>query len=136
MTRLLGLDPGTRRIGVAISDSRRTLASARECVPVDDRTFDTLRALVDEEGVDTIIVGRPISLSGAETASTEASDQFAQDLASSVENVTVVRFDERLTTVSARRQLHESGVKDRRQRALIDSAAAVVMLQNYLEHHA
>ena len=133
MSRVLGLDPGTRRVGVAITDSRRTLAMARACVPVDDATVATLTALVAEEGVTLVVVGRPISMGGTETASTQASDDFARDLASSVDPVEVVRWDERLTTVSARRQLHQSGVKDKEQRALIDSAAAVVMLQHFID---
>ena len=133
MSRVLGLDPGTRRVGVAISDSRRTLAMARACVPVDDLTIATLSTLIAEEGVTLVVVGRPISMGGTETASTQLSDGFASDLASSVDPVEVVRWDERLTTVSARRQLHQSGVKDREQRALIDSAAAVVMLQHFID---
>jgi len=106
---------------------------ARACVPVDDATVATLTALVAEEGVTLVVVGRPISMGGRETASTQASDDFARDLASSVDPVEVVRWDERLTTVSARRQLHQSGVKDKEQRALIDSAAAVVMLQHFID---
>ncbi len=133
MARLLGLDPGTVRCGVAITDSARTLAFPRPALGRDDRLLATLRALVDDEGVDEIVVGRPLSLAGRATASTPSADALFAELSSTFTDVRVVQFDERLTTVEAQRSLTEAGRRSRDQREAVDSAAAVVLLRAYLE---
>ncbi len=78
-------------------------------------------------------MGRPVALSGSETASTALSDDLVAQLREGLGDVAVVTFDERLTTTSAQRSLREAGHKERRHRERIDSAAAVVMLQHYLD---
>lgn len=131
--RVLALDPGSTRIGVAVSDSARTLAFPRESVAAGDHAVAAIVRLVHEEHAVTVVVGRPRSLAGKDTASTQMADQFFNALSSSLEGVELVPFDERLTTVEASRRMGAAGKKQRDQRASIDSAAAVVLLQSFLD---
>jgi len=117
---------------VAISDTARTMAFPREALAADG-VVDAVARLVDAEGVDLVVVGHPVALSGAATASTAASDQLVQDLRAGLGDVPVISVDERLTTTAAQRSLRDAGVKERAQRGRVDSAAAVVLLQHYLD---
>ncbi len=129
---MLGLDPGSRRVGVAVSDSSRTLAFPRDALEVDEGLVARVRALAEEEGADEVVVGRPLNLTGEPTASTAAADELAAAMARDG-SFRVVRHDERLTTVEASRGLAAAGHSARAQRGRVDSAAAVVMLQSYLD---
>ena len=133
MARVLGLDPGTKRCGVAISDSARTMAFPREALTVDERLVEAIQHAVDDESVELVVVGRPLSLAGSPTASTALADELFESLRTTLAPRDVVQFDERLTTVEASRSLAGAGHRAREQRARIDSAAAVVMLQSFLE---
>ncbi|MFI5035838.1 MAG: Holliday junction resolvase RuvX [Acidimicrobiales bacterium] len=132
MARVLAIDPGSRRCGVAISDSARTMAFPRAALAAEGVVAAVVR-LVENEGVDLVVVGRPVALSGAETASTTQADELVADLRGGLGAVPVVAFDERLTTTEAQRSLREAGVRARHHRGRVDSAAAVVMLQHFLE---
>ena len=133
MARVLGIDPGSRRCGIAVTDSQRTMAFPRPAMPVDDELFTTLKALIDEESVDLVVVGRPVALSGNETASTEVADDFFRALGERISPVKTVQWDERLTTYEAQKSLSGAGMKAKSQRSRVDSAAAVIMLQNYVD---
>jgi putative Holliday junction resolvase len=133
VARILGIDPGSRRCGVAITDSDQTMAFPRPALNVDDSLMGQISQLVEEEAVVLIVVGRPISLAGDETASTEEADELYRSIRERVHHATVVQWDERLTTVEAQRSLGRAGMNERKQRAHIDSAAAVIMLQHYLD---
>jgi putative Holliday junction resolvase len=130
--RILGIDPGTKRCGVAITNSSETMAFPREALDHDETLVTRVAALVHEEGVELIVVGRPLSLAGRVTPSTEFADDLAERLREGVE-VSVVRHDERLTTTAAQRSLASAGVRTRDHRRRIDSAAAVVMLQHFAD---
>ena len=133
--RRLGIDVGTVRIGVAASDPDGILATPVETVRRDrgDRYLRRLGALVDELEVVEVVVGLPRTL--ADRAGTSAADAIglAGALADRVTPVPVRLADERLTTVSASRSLREAGVRAREQRAMIDQAAAVAILQGWLD---
>jgi putative Holliday junction resolvase len=133
VARILGIDPGSRRCGVAVTDSDQTMAFPRPALHVDDSLMGQIAQLVEEEAVVLIVVGRPISLAGDETASTEEADELYRSIRERVHHATVVQWDERLTTVEAQRSLGRAGMNERKQRAHIDSAAAVIMLQHYLD---
>ena len=135
MARLLGLDPGTRRCGVAISDSAQTMAFPRPALANDESLLVRLAEVVDEETVTSIVIGRPVALSGNETSSTVFADQVFARVATRFVDLDVVQFDERLTTRQAQRSLSSAGVKAKDHRERIDSAAAVVMLQHFLDSH-
>lgn len=133
MARTLGIDPGTKRCGIAITDSAHTMAFPRPALATDDRLLAALRVLVDEEGATTIVVGRPVALSGNETASTQSADDLYERLVAEFEGITVLQWDERLTTFEAQRSLAQAGIRAKDHRDHVDSAAAVIMLQNYVD---
>ena len=136
--RVVGIDLGERRIGVAVSDSSGTLASPRctiERTGDDAEAWDALAAVVEAEGARRVVVGLPLSLNGRRGPAARAAQADADALARRLEDrgVTVETFDERLTTVSAARSLAASGQRGARQRAKIDQAAAAVLLQAWLD---
>ncbi|CAB4856768.1 unannotated protein [freshwater metagenome] len=129
----MALDPGTRRIGIAVSNSGQTMAFPRECIIRDGDWLDTLTSLVREEDVHEILVGRPVALSGRETTSTAMAEEFLEEIRDCMPDVTFHLVDERLTTTSAAKQMALAGKSQKSQRKVIDSAAAVVLLQGVLD---
>jgi len=126
---------GTRRIGIALSDSEGLLATPL-CVLERSGNEQTdhaaIAAVVQERSVDIIVVGSPIKLDGsAGLAAAEASAETAR-LAQKLE-IPVVSHDERLTTVEANRYLSNAGVSGRRRRKVVDMVAATVILQSWLD---
>ena len=136
----MGIDLGTRRIGVAVSDARGTLASPRTTL---QRSGDVaadravLVALVAEEGAALVVVGRPLSLDGRAGPAARAADEETAALADALAplGVRVDSVDERFTTVTAQQSLAAAGRSRRRQRDVVDQAAAAVMLQAWLDGH-
>jgi putative holliday junction resolvase len=133
--RRLGIDVGAVRVGVALSDPDGLLATPLVTVARDaerDSDLATIAQLAAEHDVVQVVVGLPRTLAGREGPAAEAARAFADALAG-VLTVPVVLSDERLTTVVATRQLRESGRRGRRQRAVVDQAAAVAILQGWLD---
>ena len=133
MATILGIAPGTRRCGVSITDSAQTMAFPRPALAADESLMSALSGLVQDESVVLIVVGRPVALSGKETASTSLADQLYESIQRTLPDMEVIQWDERLTTREAQRSLSGAGMKARQHREHIDSAAAVIMLQNYLD---
>ncbi|MGY1804027.1 Holliday junction resolvase RuvX [Blastococcus sp. SYSU D00922] len=133
--RVLGVDVGTVRVGLAMSDPTGTLASPLETLrrAKDGADLDRLAALVVEHEVTEVVVGEPVHLSGASGASAQDAADYAQELADRIPDVPVILIDERLSTVTAASHLREGGIDSRKQRAVIDQAAAVVILQQFLD---
>ena len=132
---MVGIDLGTRRIGIATSDATGTLASPYSVLPRSgDRGADhrAVAAVVTETEAERVVVGLPLSLSGEAGAAAQAALAEVEELAA-VLPVPVEAYDERLTTVTADRSLHASGIKSRDRRKVIDAAAAAVMLQAWLD---
>ncbi|SDH11226.1 Holliday junction resolvase RuvX [Agrococcus jejuensis] len=128
----LGVDVGRVRVGVARSDRDGLLATPVETIQrVDvDGVVRRVGELVAELDVVELVVGLPLSLSGGDTPST----QDARDVAAALATVAPVRLvDERLSTVTAQSAMRQAGRSTRRQRAVIDQAAAVVILQHALD---
>ena len=132
MGRVLSLDPGRVRCGVALSDSARTMAFPRPALASGDGLVARVAVLVAEEAVETVLVGRPVALSGRVTESTALADALYRELREALAGVEVVAVDERLSTVEAGRRLAGAGRRVREAREVIDSAAAVVVLEAYL----
>lgn len=109
------------------------MAFPRPALDVDESLMGKIAELVEDEAVGLIVVGRPISLSGNETESTEQADELYRAIRERVHHATVIQWDERLTTVEAQRSLSGAGMKEKNQRSHVDSAAAVIMLQHYLD---
>jgi putative holliday junction resolvase len=133
--RVLGVDVGTVRVGLALSDPTGTLASPLDTLrrAKDGSDLTRLAELVVEHEVTEVVVGQPKHLSGASGASARDADAYARALADRLPDVPVHMIDERLSTVTAASALRASGVDSRRQRPVIDQAAAVVILQSYLD---
>ena len=129
----LGVDPGDARIGVASSDPSGIIATPVETVPRGRGDLDRLATLADELGAVRIYVGLPRSMSGGEGPAAGKVRAFARELAARVAPVPVRLCDERLSTVTAEGQLRGQGRKGRKRRAVVDQAAAVVILQGALE---
>jgi putative Holliday junction resolvase len=133
--RVLGVDVGTVRVGVALSDPTGTLASPLETLrrAKNMSDVDRLAALVAEHEVTEVVVGEPVHLSGASSASAIDAANYAQELADRIPDVPVNLIDERLSTVTAASHLRAGGIDSRNQRPVIDQAAAVVILQQFLD---
>jgi putative Holliday junction resolvase len=132
--RYLGLDVGDVRIGVALSDETATLASGLLTLERVGPRKDVraVAAIVRERGVGEVVVGMPWRLDGTMGPQGEKVKGFVESLRRAVE-VSVVTWDERFTTVAADELLAEAGVRRRDRKARIDRAAAVLILQGYLD---
>ena len=133
--RRLGVDVGTVRIGVAVSDPDGVLATPVETVRRERGTahLRRLATLVEELQVVEVVVGLPRTLADRAGSSAQDAIAVADELAGRIRPVPVRLADERLTTVSAARSLREAGVRARDQRGKIDQAAAVAILQGWLD---
>lgn len=133
--RRLGVDVGSVRIGVAVSDPDGVLGTPVETIRRDrtDRHLQRLSRLAEELEVVEVIVGLPRTLSDRNGPSAQDAIGLAEDLARRVAPTPVRMADERLTTVTAQRSLREAGVRARGQKAMIDQAAAVGILQSWLD---
>ena len=132
--RILALDLGKRRIGLAISDP---LGITAQGLPNLKRTrkradLDALASLVSEKGVTLILMGNPLHMSGDAGRQSEWVQEFATALAGRT-GLPVKLWDERLTTVEASRVLRESGIGIEKRAAAIDRLSAVILLQSYLD---
>ncbi len=136
--RALGLDLGSKRIGVALSDSDGTLALPYEVVHrTGDRERDHRRIaeLVAETEAEVVVVGLPYSLDGSSGPMAKRYRAEARRLRATLA-VPVETYDERLTTVTAERALRETDLSGRARRKVVDQVAAAVMLQSWLDHRA
>lgn len=133
--RRLGIDVGSVRIGVAASDPDAILATPVETVRRErsDRHMRRLAALVDELEAVEVVVGLPRTLADRTGPSARDAIELADLLARRIAPVPVRLADERLTTVTAQRSLREAGVRAKNQRTMIDQAAAVGILQSWLD---
>ena len=133
MKKALGIDLGEARVGVAVSDDLGMLAHPLETIPV--KTSDVKKrilALATERGVQTIIVGMPRNMDGTYGPAATKAKEFIEALKASTD-CKVIAWDERLTTVSAQRSLHEAGKNSKKQRQVIDQVAAQIILQGWLD---
>lgn len=136
------MDVGKVRIGVAISDPDGILATPLITLQRDNSDKDDIPAdmvelarLVAEHGSVEVVLGLPVNLAGQEGPAAGHVRTYAEKLAEVIAPVPVVLADERMSTVAASRRLSDRGVRGRRQRAVIDQAAAVEILQSWLDMH-
>lgn len=134
--RALGIDLGSKRIGVAVSDLSGTIAAALTTVHRSkSRRHDhaEIAKLVRDEECEVVVVGLPLSLDGTSGPAARGADKEARQLATVV-GVPVEMYDERFTTVTAERAMRDAGLSGQRQRQIVDKMAAAVMLQAWLDH--
>jgi putative Holliday junction resolvase len=132
--RILGLDVGARRIGVAISDPLGLTAQGLPTLQRRNRRYDQseLRRVVREYEVSEIVVGNPLRMSGQTGAQAEKMAVFAEQIKEEL-SLPVHLWDERLSTAEAHRLLDETGIRDARRKEVIDKMAAVLILQSFLD---
>ncbi|HTG47103.1 MAG TPA: Holliday junction resolvase RuvX [Actinomycetota bacterium] len=132
--RVLGLDLGDARIGVAISDEDRRVAVPVGTVHVGQPPGELLaiRQLVEEHGATLVVLGLPLSMDGSHGARAVQAEAFGEALAAAVA-VPIAYQDERLSTVEADRRLRETGADGRTRRRAVDATAAQVLLQAWLD---
>lgn len=131
---IMGIDPGGKRIGIALSDPTGFLASPLKVLHRTTlaRDLDALRRVAQENDVERVVVGFPIHMSGQEGDEAERARNFAAELEVAL-GLPVELVDERLSSVEAERQLSESRVRRGRWRERLDAIAAAVVLQGYLD---
>ncbi len=136
--RIIGLDYGTKTVGVAISDALGITAQAVETITRKEenklrKTYARIEELIKENDVEEIVVGLPKNMNNTLGERAEACKEFAENLERRT-GLPVVMWDERLSTVSADKVLMETGVRRENRKAVIDQIAAVFILQGYLDY--
>ena len=134
--RILGLDVGTKTVGVAISDEMGWTEQGIETIKINEERgqfgFDRISELVKQYDVDKIVVGLPKNMNGTIGPRGEACQQFAENLRELLQ-LDVVMWDERLSTMAAERLLISADVSRKKRKQVIDKMAAVVILQGFLD---
>jgi len=133
ITRILAIDFGTVRIGIAISDPLRIIARPYRVLANSDSFFDELRTIIARENVGEVVLGLPLNLAGEDTDKTREVRVFEEKLREEI-SLPVQFFDERYTTVEANSALKKLGYSFRDERAVIDMVAASILLQSYMDN--
>lgn len=134
MGRILAIDYGTKRTGIAVSDPLRIIANALETVPT-ATLMEYLRKYFAANDVDIVVVGKPTQMNGAPSESFAHIEPFVKRLRKEFSQKQIVYHDERFTSVLAHRAMIEGGVKkmQRRDKAMVDRVSATIILQSYME---
>jgi putative holliday junction resolvase len=132
--RVLAVDPGSKRVGLAVSDPTGTIAQALATVPAEprDTLVTRLAKIAGEQEAKSIVVGLPRRLDGSDGPEAKAARELARELRDA-SRLPIELVDERLTTVAAERSLIEGGVRRKSRRASIDRVAATLLLQSHLD---
>ncbi len=135
--RIMGLDFGSKTVGVAISDGLGLTAQGKEIVRRERenklrQTCARIEELIEEYGVERIVMGLPKNMDGSEGERVEKTKEFKEMLERRT-GLEVILWDERLTTVAADRYMSEAGIRGEKRKAIVDEIAAVFILQGYLD---
>jgi len=132
--RIIGIDYGTKRVGIAVSDPLRMFAQPLDtCHPRE--ALNRVAAVIADPGVASIVVGWPLTLSGDDSTAWSMVEPFVRRLERRFPGVEIIKWDERFSSEDAKRALFDAGVsrKARRSRERVNAAAAAVILQDYLD---
>ncbi|MGG0642803.1 Holliday junction resolvase RuvX [Sporosarcina gallistercoris] len=134
--RTMGLDVGSRTVGVAISDAMGWTAQGIETIQIDEESgnlgMKRIKELVKEYNVSSFVVGHPKNMNNSIGPRAEASEKYAQLLKKKFE-LPAILWDERMTTMAAERMLIEADVSRKKRKTVIDKMAAIMILQGYLD---
>ena len=135
MGRIMAIDYGTKRVGIAVTDPNKIIATALDTVHSKD-IIAYLKAYFASQEVECVVVGEPRQMDNTASEVTPQVEQFVKALKKAFPEMQVARFDERFTSKMAQQAILMSGVKkmERRNKSLIDQTSAVIILQSYLEH--
>lgn len=134
MGRILAIDYGTKRTGLAVSDPLRIIAGGLETVPT-AQLLPWLKGYITPQGVDIVVVGRPTQCNGAPSDTLAQAEALVRTLEREFPGVRIVMFDERFTSVLAHRAMLDGGMKkmQRRDKAVVDKISATITLQGFME---
>lgn len=137
LARILGIDYGTKRIGIAVTDELQIIASGLTTVDT-KKIFSFLTAYLKNENVELFIIGEPKQLNNTESESEQFIKIFIKKLSTTFPKIPIKRVDERFTSKIAFQSMIDSGLKkkQRQNKALIDEISATIILQTYLQQHA
>lgn len=132
-SRIVGVDVGTKRVGVAIADPLQLFAKPHGTFSPDE-ALDTLRSVDEDDGIDVVVVGWPLTEEGEKGEAVEMVEDYVERIDDALGTVEVVRRDERFTSEIAKDLLRDAGVRQpgRYDKGRVDAAAAAVILQDYL----
>ena len=134
--RILGIDYGDSRVGIAISDSLGITAQGLETIfhnGSDKILLKRIEEIINEYEVKTIVVGMPINMNGTKTQRVEVTNKFIHKLKCRLgKNIKIETVDERLTTVEAHKTMNELNIKKRKKKDLVDTISAVYILETYM----
>lgn len=133
--RLMGIDFGEVRIGIALSDPLQIISQPFRVIPNTDNTISEICKIIESEEVGKIILGLPLNLDGEDTKKTLEVREFSEILKSNVD-IPVIFWDERYTSVEANEQLKMMGYGIAESRKVIDKVAASIILRSYMENQA
>lgn len=135
--RILALDYGTKRVGVAISDETLSIAQPVEYIPAEPASglLQRIQELIKNREVGLVIVGMPRNMDGTYGPAAAMVQEFVKSLKNAL-SIPVKTWDERLTTVQANRYLREANVRQKKSRERVDKIAAAILLQSYLDARA
>ncbi len=135
MARIIGIDYGTKRTGIAVTDPLQIIVNGLTTVPTDE-IFDFLKDYFEEEEVEKIVVGEPMHADGTPAQIAHLVVGFVRKLKKLYPDKEIVTHDERYTSVAAKAAILQSGAKQkkRRDKALVDKISATLILQDYLGH--
>ena len=132
-TRLLGIDHGDSRIGLAISDELGSFAHPYRTLQSGARVMDEIRGIVERERISGIVIGLPKNMDGTIGPSAAKAKSFGEQLSQVIPATKILFWDERLTTREAQRVLHAAGKNTKQSKKMIDQVAAQILLQSYLD---
>lgn len=133
--RILGIDYGDSRVGIAITDPLLITAQGLETISYngnDKILLNRIQEIVEEYEVKTIVVGMPINMNGTKTERAEITEKFIHKLKSKLGKIEVITVDERLTTVEAHKTMNYLDINKKKKRGLVDTISAVYILENYI----
>jgi len=132
--RYLGLDLGTKTLGIAISDKTGLIASSYKTIKYEDQKslLKETKSIIEEEKIEKVILGLPLNMNNTGGESVKRTKEFKENLETLI-NVPIDFQDERLSTIAAERVLIDADLSRKKRKEVIDQLAAVVILQNYLD---
>ena len=134
MGRLLAIDYGEKRLGLAISDPNQIISKPLKTIILSDSQYiyNELEKIISDYEIQKLIIGLPLGMDGKKTHQTSKVEAFEEDLQNKI-SIPVILFDERLSSVSAKKSLISQGIKTGHNKSKIDQTAAAIFLQHYLD---
>lgn len=135
MSRILGIDYGMARTGIAISDELGITAQGLETINSngsDKVILKRIAEILEKYDVDTFVIGNPINMDGTESERSRETDEFIHKLKSRFNNINIVKIDERLTTVQAHNTMNFLNIDNKKKRSIVDTISAVYILESYM----